>query len=136
MIEIEKNTLLFSYGITNSGKTFTIIGEKNEKKGILFRLIEQVLDIKDKILKKKQMKSMNINSIINLNKNDNKFSLLDIKIFMEACEIYNEDIYDLSIEQRKDNFGIIARPKLQIKELNNKKILIKGKIKLKKFKLN
>ena len=43
-------------------------------------------------------------------------------------EIYNEDIYDLLATYKKDRFSInINRPKMQMKEKDNRKAYIKGK---------
>jgi hypothetical protein len=59
--------------------------------------------------------------------NDQQFVLEDLRLQFECCEIYNEDIMDLSADwQPRDKTGNCpARAKLALKE-NNRKIFIKG----------
>ena len=74
-----KNALIFVYGITNSGKTYTVIGD-SKKKGIL------QLSLEDLINKFKKLKEYN-----------NSW-----KLTCTYIEIYNEEVYDLlSIEKKK-----------------------------------
>eukprot|EP01091_Cochliopodium_minus_P012311 TRINITY_DN3701_c0_g1_i1.p1 TRINITY_DN3701_c0_g1~~TRINITY_DN3701_c0_g1_i1.p1 ORF type:complete len:215 (-),score=48.40 TRINITY_DN3701_c0_g1_i1:40-684(-) len=97
-----KNGLLFSYGVTNAGKTYTIFGTE-ENKGILPRTL--------KLLFK---------SLHNANDKDDDDSEsdddleLDVDpnykhaIIISFCEIYNEEIFDL--------FEITKQKKLKIVE--------------------
>lgn len=65
--------------------------------------------------------------------NHPEYALKDIKIFLESFEIYNEDIYDLLAESKKDKIsGTLIRPKLQMKEGDNKKVYVKGLNSIKK----
>ena len=97
-----KNGLIFTYGMTCSGKTFTIIGSNNDP-GVLPRSIEYIL--KSNYL------------------NNNYF--LTCNFF----EIYNEDCYDLlanfklndNSEKKNKKNKQQQREKLQMKE-NNKQI--------------
>jgi hypothetical protein len=124
---VGQSALLFSYGITNAGKTFTIMGkERNgrvgcndearvrEYDGIVPRTIENILTKIDELNKR----------VVN--------SRVRYSLHMSYLEIYNEDIYDLL---PKDNpsggskFGkhILDRDrKLQIRDLRNGNIHVKG----------
>ena len=68
----QKNGLIFVYGITNSGKTYTING-KNETPGILFLSLQEIF-IKFSYIKPKK-----------------KF----LELSCTYIEIYNEEIFDL-----------------------------------------
>jgi len=125
-----KSGLIFSYGITNSGKTYTIIGNE-ENKGILPRTLERLVDIKNLLLFGRQFPAeydMKAEDIKHQTSNSESFALEDIRYEFECFEIYNEEIMDLSQDLIKDKMGqILPRIKLQIKE-NNRKTLIKGHI--------
>lgn len=45
----KKNALVFSYGVTNSGKTYTIIGQPNEE-GMLPMCVKRIIGIKNLLL--------------------------------------------------------------------------------------
>jgi len=128
---VGQSALLFSYGITNAGKTFTIMG-KDEKEhdecqqemgklhkshGIIPRAIDHMLSkIKD------------------LNKSES--SGVKYSLNMSYLEIYNEDIYDLlpkkkkSVDSSKNTRGpgafLDADTKLQLRDPRNGKIHVKG----------
>lgn len=119
---------MFCYGITNSGKTFTVIGdeENKEKHGLLPRVLEYLTAIRGEILKKDYQIIKNWKEFLEILSNSEKFTLCDMKLVLEAFEIYNEDIMDLTIDWPKDKYGVaLVRPKLHLKEVN-RKILIKG----------
>lgn len=66
-------------------------------------------------------------NILNL-PNHPEYKLADLKVFLESFEIYNEDIYDLLLDNKKDKIsGSIIRPKLQMKEKDKGRVYIKGK---------
>lgn len=89
------NSLIFTYGMTCSGKSFTIFGDKSNP-GVLPRAVSFVLDIVN-------------NSLDNDNINRNKFeedmfskgkeknfnNNLKTKLFCNFFEVYNEECYDL-----------------------------------------
>ena len=70
---------------------------------------------------------LNLDKILFLSSNPN-LKLSDMQLYIESYEIYNEDIYDLLATYKKDRFSInINRPKMQMKEKDNRKAYIKGK---------
>ena len=66
------SALLFAYGITNAGKTFTIRGERDEEKGLLPRALETLFT--------------RIEAVRDTN---------PLEIHVAYFEVYNDDIYDL-----------------------------------------
>jgi len=133
---VGQSALLFSYGITNAGKTFTIMGkEKNgnfgkmadgahvkDCDGIVPRAIEHIL---------KKIEELNKRSI---NNNRIKYSLN-----MSYLEIYNEDVYDLLPKDKPSGGSRFGKHlldndrKLHIRDLRNGNIHIKG---LAKFRIS
>lgn len=69
------NSLIFSYGVTNSGKTYSMIGQKKNP-GLLPRLISNLIKEVDTL-------------------NKDKPKNLQILISMECCEVYNKKVIDL-----------------------------------------
>jgi len=138
-----KSALLFTYGVTNAGKTHTIIGPSQDP-GILPRSIELILNYCNQIFDTMIKDSISLETTENLSgglkmenililQNHPEYALKDIKIFLESFEIYNEDIYDLLAEYKKDKIsGNLIRPKLQMKEGDNKKVYVKGLNSIKK----
>jgi hypothetical protein len=126
------SALLFSYGITNAGKTFTMMGngsklnsssDKANAKiqkfhGIIPRTIDHILEKIDEL--NSQSKSNGVRYSLN----------------MSHLEIYNEDIYDL-LPQKKTSAGSnkygrclgtfdTENKKLQLRDLRNGNIHVKG----------
>ena len=113
------SALLFSYGITNAGKTFTMMGKdskgsaKIEKfHGVIPRAIDHMLD---------KINEMNSQTKI-------KYSLN-----MSYLEIYNEDIYDLLPQKTStgsSKYGSLGAfdtaNKLQLRDRRNGNIHVKG----------
>ena len=98
------SALLFSYGITNAGKTYTVLGDirkrqKPESHGIVPRCLTQLLQ---------------------------KVSNTDLNVYMSYFEIYNENVFDLlpSVPKTKFTFHVGAKP-LKIRERNGQTV-IKG----------
>ena len=122
--------MVFSYGITNSGKTYTIIGNDSNQ-GILPRLLEKLIEIKQCLIEKKDLSEefdFNIKDVLEIKNTNEKYVFDDIKYMFEAFEIYNDEIADLSQETVKDKLGqILPRTKLQLKDVN-KKYVIRGNI--------
>jgi hypothetical protein len=83
-----QSALLFSYGITNAGKTHTILGDlksKNDAKwGMIPRAIADVFD-----RKQQQPKGFG--------------SQPQVDLYMSFFEIYNENVYDLCPKQGQHN---------------------------------
>ena len=71
-----ESCILFAYGMTNAGKTYTIQGTQNDP-GIIPMLIEKIL-----------------NKTINYQ---------DRCLSLSMIEIYNNEIYDLNIKDSKPN---------------------------------
>lgn len=129
-----QSALLFSYGITNAGKTFTIMGKERkpingskdaanvqEYDGIIPRAMEHILTKIDELNKR-------------VTANRVKYSLT-----MSYLEIYNEDIYDLLPKSSPSagskfgrHLGVFDNDrKLQIRDLRNGNIHVKGLAKYK-----
>ena len=86
------NSMVFAYGNTGSGKTYTMFGT-GDKPGVIVRAINQILNM---------MESKGINNEYNLQ--------------MSYFEIYNESIYDLLSDGDKNN----KKKKLAESSNNNK----------------
>jgi hypothetical protein len=84
MINLQKSGLIFTFGLTNSGKTYTIVGDTSNP-GILPLTMKYVFDI---------VNTQNIN------------------IYCNYIEIYNEDVYDLLSENGKKKLTIKERDKV------------------------
>lgn len=99
------NGVIFSYGVTNAGKTHTIIGSKTDP-GILPKLFCYLIEIKDSIIKKETVHNAIDGS-----------TPADVKITFESFEIYNEEVFDLNPAQKKlQNIKITERPKLKVRD--------------------
>jgi len=107
----QKSSLLFTYGVTNAGKTHTIIGTKSDS-GILPRSIRLVLtacdQVMDNILRESdneftvdELKGIKMENVLTL-QNHPEYKLTQMKVYLESFEIYNEDIYDLLADAKKD----------------------------------
>lgn len=119
---------MFCYGITNSGKTFTVIGDEENKEnhGFLPRIMEYLTRIRCEIKSQQHKITSQWEEFLEISNNSEKFALFDMKIVLESFEIYNEDIMDLTVDLPRDKFGVVlVRPKLHLKEIN-RKIFIKG----------
>lgn len=123
---VGKSALLFSYGITNAGKTFTIMGEDEERSkpnatcslqenhGVIPRAIDRML---------KKVKAFE--------NNDVKY-----RLHLSYLEIYNEQLFDLLPRNQKNgstkniNYGQRAFPieqtSLRIRESRSGQIFVRG----------
>lgn len=88
----KKSGLVFTYGMTNAGKTFTVIGTP-EQPGILPQALKNLLEYND------------------LQKDEK----LDINFFCNFVEIYNEDVFDL-LDDDPTGKNKFFKKKLNIKE--------------------
>ncbi len=109
-----------------------MIGDENNQ-GLLPRLFDKLLEIKAFLKENKDNNNensddfiRNLKGIQEIDNNNERYFLDDLKYVFECFEIYNEDIMDLSQELTKDKNGQIqTRQRLYLKEIN-KKIIIKG----------
>ncbi|CAB9505851.1 Kinesin-like protein [Seminavis robusta] len=110
--------LLFAYGATNAGKTYSILGEMpsshgkpiNEMHcGIVPRAIQGVLD--------------NIN---HLKSKEQGLSFVDL--YVSVLEIHNENIYDLLEQQQNIRHPAYIREPLKLRE-NQKHTFVRGLVK-------
>ena len=90
LIQNQKSGLVFTYGMTNAGKTFTVIGTP-ECPGILPLALKSLFDIKN-------------------NKDNNNFCF-----YCNFVEIYNEDVFDLLADDPTGK-NKYYKKKLSIKE--------------------
>lgn len=117
---------MFTYGITNSGKTYTMIGN-DQNPGMLPKTIEILMNLKQNFSKKIQKDTpyFDFDKFSKLKENEVDMNLIDFSIFLQSFEIYNDEIFDLSLEPTGNE-----RTKLKLKETKNKKFEILGKIKI------
>lgn len=87
IIQKKKSGLIFTYGMTNAGKTFTVIGSKSQP-GILPKSLDCLYD-----------------------KIKNSENFVDSKLFANFLEIYNEEVFDLLASDT----NIIKNPKFKKK---------------------
>ncbi len=109
-----QSALLFSYGITNAGKTHTILGDlkssNNTTRGIIPRAIHDIFD--------------RINRIPKI--------AARVDLYMSFFEIYNEQIYDLAAKNAQCKHAELPPPALKVGERQGQTIvrgLAKHKIK-------
>lgn len=115
-----KNGLIFSYGVTNAGKTHTIVGSPQHP-GILPRLVRDLVRYKEMLLRKEEVyfidKTIDLNGVL--------YSPADLIVSLQCFEIYNDEIFDLMTCEKGPMKGKTERPKLKIREIN-KAIVIEG----------
>lgn len=105
LLTTRTNGLVFTYGVTNAGKTHTTIGSKGSL-GILPRLLGDLMDYKSILRQGKSLECM-----------AECAQPVDLKVHFECFEIYNEDIFDLNPDCKKGGpQKITERPKLRLKE--------------------
>ncbi|KAL4466810.1 hypothetical protein ABPG74_010407 [Tetrahymena malaccensis] len=116
----KKSSLIFAYGVTNSGKTHSILGSNKHNQngdGILPRVLYFLVEAKKLIKQQIQQKvDFNDDGIFSDNKitidginidlknfifhsHNHHHKLQDINILFENFEIYNEEIFDLQTVQ-------------------------------------
>lgn len=112
-----KNGLIFSYGVTNAGKTHTIVGSP-EDMGILPKLLTNIMLVKSNILNRLETPEVAL-------PNYEGVVAKDLEVYLECFEIYNEDIFDLMTEQKKSDklAKQTDRPKLKLREANRRIIV-------------
>uniref|UniRef100_A0A7S3PYE2 Kinesin motor domain-containing protein n=1 Tax=Chaetoceros debilis TaxID=122233 RepID=A0A7S3PYE2_9STRA len=124
---IGKSALLFSYGITNAGKTYTIMGEEakleeggkdkatlnlSENHGFIPRTIQQILDTIDEL------------------NGSAEIGNTSYALKMSYFEIYNEQVYDLlpkkSSAPASKYVGAVGENPLKIRESGSGRVYVKG----------
>ena len=116
-----KSALLFSYGITNAGKTHTILGNMNSTNqsdwGIIPRTIHDIFQ------------QTRIHSVSGHSKSSNKewnqkpYCNLDISFF----EVYNENVFDLLPKEKSNSSKSVnySPPTLKVRECRGQ-IFVRG----------
>lgn len=113
LLNTRTNGLVFTYGVTNAGKTHTTIGCKGDL-GILPRLLEELMAFKATLREGKALEFMSSCA-----------QPIDLNAHFECFEIYNEDIFDLNPDCKKGAVQkIIDRPKLRLKDGPYQTILV------------
>lgn len=141
LMSLGKPGLVLSYGSTITEKMYTLVGT-TEDPGILPRSIEVLLDMKTRIvhgLSEKVTQWLSQGQDTGLMKTLEVFEdkskdldgngggqAVDLRIYIEAFEIYNEEVYDLLKDPKKEN-STGLEPK--------QKVLLKGKGKFLLYKL-
>lgn len=132
-----------SYGSAEIEKTATILGSQADP-GILPRSIKMLLDIKEIIVKKqveKVLKSSNLDKsrecleIQEISKETsnqipegNKLRIVDLKVYLEAFEINNDDLSDLLKENKKERTqGQKTKQRYYGKAASKQEVTLKGK---------
>ncbi|CAD8067000.1 unnamed protein product [Paramecium sonneborni] len=118
IFEKQKGALVFTYGVTNSGKTYTIIGTQ-EAPGILPLTLQALDKIKTAFLLNKTTIEID-GQVIKIGESPyDDYFLKDMNYTFQSFEIYNEEIYDLLANNKT---------KLQIKEIYDKKCYVKDAV--------
>lgn len=111
LLSQESHGFIFSYGVTNSGKTYTIHGTAAEP-GILPRALKTIF-----------------NSIRRSGPDDDRFSLDDknykYAVVVNYLEIYNEMIFDLLADFSKDKMDI-QKESLELKMDSKQRVGVRG----------
>lgn len=144
LLQEGKNALIFTYGVTNAGKSHTIVGD-DERPGILPNTINWLLQMK-KILKTKQMTNscqtsqtdyfsnnfFNVNDLFLGSEENSEYDLIkssrfkDLDLSLQCFEIYNDELHDLFSKKGMNQ----KQKKLHIKEINKKLVIENLKTKI------
>ncbi|CAD8149610.1 unnamed protein product [Paramecium pentaurelia] len=118
IFEKQKGGLVFTYGVTNSGKTYTIIGTQ-EAPGILPLTLSTLDKIKTAFLLNKTTIEID-GQVIKIRESPyDDYVLKEVNYTFQSLEIYNEEIYDLLANNKT---------KLQLKEIYDKKCYVKDAV--------
>lgn len=94
--------MILALGISNSGKSFTIIGDKQDQ-GIFKKTLQTLFELKDSIENKEVKKNSSFTKNQEIKEmifNSGIFDFKDFDVSIEAFEIYNEEIIDLISDER------------------------------------
>ena len=111
------NSTALAYGITGTGKTYTIFGDLSnnfKEEGIIFKACDYLFEK------------------IEMNKNENNNSNINYYIKISYIEIYNEIVKDL-ISENSPSLIIVEDPQKGVICPNAKEIIINDSIELKKI---
>jgi len=130
-----KSGLILNFGSSNADKMHTIMGN-TVNEGLLPRLIRVLLEMKNKVLPGtvEDIHEIEHEQVDGVQWLVDKFEregerIIDFKIHYEAFEIYNEEIYDLLKENKKDKItGAQIKQKLQLKDKDTQKVFIRGNL--------
>ena len=124
-----KSALIMCHGSSIAEKAYSLIGNSSSP-GMLPRIMRVLLDMKIKLMQGLSDEMIGFSSQDKENSagNENGDQVVDFKVQFEAYEIYNEEIYDLLKENKKDKMqgGIQFKQRLQLKEKDSQRIFIKG----------
>ena len=129
-----KSGLVLNFGSSNADKMHTIMGN-TVNQGLLPRLIRVLLEMKNKVVPGivediqdfEQQHTEEMQWLVDKFEREGE-RIIDFKLYYEAFEISNEEIYDLLKENRKDKAsGTQIKQKLQLKDKDNQKVFIRGK---------
>lgn len=109
MLLLDRSSLVFSYGITNSGKTYTIIGNQSNP-GLLTLTIRHLNRLAEEIASRSRI-------VLGV---EGK-AIEKVSYSIQSFELYNEEIYDLLTDKKKQ----AALRKLVLKETKNKMYSVK-----------
>ena len=115
LLQQERNGLVFSYGVTNAGKTHTIIGTRDNQ-GVLPRLLSDLMRYKE-AARHGQLPDEHF--VEHDRMTGSSLSLKDMEVAFECFEIYNEEIFDLQVDVKRN----AERPKLKIRDINKKMVI-------------
>lgn len=118
-----KSALLFSYGITNAGKTHTVLGDLNSKNqsnwGIIPRAISEIFD-------HNHLRGAAPSSGGRHPPKQSSEELSPLQLYVSFFEIYNEQVYDLMPSKKTmSKYPLGQAPPLKVRECRGE-TLVRG----------
>ena len=114
------NGLIFTYGVTNSGKTYTMVGTDSQP-GLLRRAMNWFLDLQAEIASSKNVEggSERIKECfaMGLEEGFSPETFTDMRLNLQCFEIYNDEVFDLFALKKNRN-------KLKLREGEDRRIMI------------
>lgn len=124
MLKIEKKSIILALGVANSGKSHTILGDLEEKQGLLPKIIGNLQQMRLNFSERKAKNSeffVRKEDFEDYMLNNEMLAFDDFNLSLEAFEIYNEEVFDLANKTLSKN----NRPELY--EFN-KKVYVQSNI--------
>lgn len=120
----QRDALLFAYGVTNAGKTYSIQGSKDDP-GVVPRALKLLFEALDEIETRRATQSHRSLEACTLEALGVEVDLRDeFRVVLSYLEVYNENVYDLLADQLS---GIhLQRAALKTKEDGAGRIFIPG----------
>lgn len=121
-----KSALLFSYGITNAGKTHTILGDMNSTNQADWGIIPRTIsDIFQQTRINSDSRDAAIRSFQSSNKSFNQKP--PCNLYISFFEIYNENVFDLmpTAESTSSKYPNYSPPALKVRECRGQ-IFVRG----------